>query len=262
MRTLGMVFGFEFEFKINSMKTASLFLLSFFFGFSILSCETDDMDDSDSKTILGDWDIETGGILHFEKDSFSTTAGCNNLFGNVIITEKKIQFSLVASTLKGCPEEEGKREEELASMFNNALLTYTLEENKAYLFNEEGKEILVLVRPENATLINDWTLVSIRVETGITASILDVNSGMSFLKEGNVQIQTACNSGQGEYTVKENSLNFKALAFTEKACETERNTREKEFTQAIIQTNGYSILRKTLRLEKDGKELVTLKLKE
>jgi hypothetical protein len=45
-------------------------------------------------------------------------------------------------------------------------------------------------------------------------------------------------------------------------CEQEFMTREEEFTQALIQVNGYSVLRKALSLEKDGAVYLTFQLKE
>jgi len=45
-------------------------------------------------------------------------------------------------------------------------------------------------------------------------------------------------------------------------CEQERMTREQELSQALTQVNSYSILRKTLHLEKDGEVYLTLHLSE
>ena len=50
--------------------------------------------------------------MYFEVGRFSTSVGCNTLFGEVDITEESLGFSLIATTLMGCPEEEDEREQE------------------------------------------------------------------------------------------------------------------------------------------------------
>ena len=74
--------------------------------------------------------------------------------------------------------------------------------------------------------------------------------------------QTACNSWGGTYSTKEQILTINSLAFTEKGCEQERMNREEEFTQALGKINSFTILRKTITLEKDGTVYLTLHLLE
>ena len=213
-------------------------------------------------SIFGDWDIEGGGTLFFDTDSFSATAGCNTLFGGITIENNKISFSLIASTLIGCPELEAEREGELAALFENAILTYRLEEDGAQLLNQEGEIVATLSRPNNADLVNAWSVISIRTPNAITSSILDEDSGITFLSDGTLSVLTACNSGGGNYDAREEALSFTDLFFTEMACEGERNTREQEFTKALLKINRYSILRNNLSLKKDEEVWITLKLEE
>ena len=86
--------------------------------------------------------------------------------------------------------------------------------------------------------------------------------GSLFFAKGTLDVQTSCNSGGGSYTTKEDKLTFTDLFFTERACEGERNTREQEFTNALLEINSYSIQRNTLTLEKDEEVWVTLQLQE
>lgn len=212
--------------------------------------------------ILGDWDIEGGGTLFFEAEKFSASAGCNTLFGSFTVEENRIIFSMLASTLIGCPEPEGSREQELAALLDSARLTYEIEGNQARLLNSENKVVLTLNRPLNAALVNAWKLTSIRTENAISSSILDKESGITFKADGTLSIETACNSGGGTYSTKDQALTPKELYFTEMGCEQERMTREEEFRQALTQINSYSILRETLTLEKDGTVYLTLQLDE
>jgi heat shock protein HslJ len=91
---------------------------------------------------------------------------------------------------------------------------------------------------------------------------LDEGTGITFKADGSVEILTACNGGGGKYTVKDNTISFEEIAFTEKGCEQERMIREQEYTQALSQINSYSILRKTLSLQKDDEVYLSFLLSE
>jgi len=246
------------------MKTSLLYFPFFFLSLVFFACDTDAITfpDLNPDSILGHWDIDGGGTLLFEEENFSASAGCNTLFGGLAIQEETLTFSLIASTLIGCPEAEGNREQELAALFENAALTFTLEENRAQLRNAEWNVVLTLTRPENADLVNAWEVVSLRTPNAISSSILDEDTGITFFAKGTLDVQTSCNSGVGSYTTKEDKLTFTDLFFTERACEGERNTREQEFTNTLLEINSYSILRNNLTLEKDEEVWATLQLEE
>jgi heat shock protein HslJ len=247
------------------MKTTTTFTLLTFLLFSVIACTPTDevINEQVATSIIGNWDIVGGGTLSLEKDSFSISAGCNTLFGGVLIEENSLSFSSIASTFMACPNEsDAEREEVLASLFENAILTYRLEEDGAQLLNQEGEIVVTLFRPNNAALVNAWSVTSIRTPNAITSSVLDENSGLTFLSDGTLSVLTACNRGGGSYDAQEEALSFTELFFTEMACEGELNTREREFTEALLEINRYSILRNTLSLKKDEETWVTLRLEE
>ena len=241
------------------------FLMSFIFlGLFGFGCTDKGLADDAiyPETILGDWDIEGGGTFFFDEENVSISAGCNTLFGAVSIEENTLIFSMIATTLIACPEAEGDREQELATILDGATLTYEVIENKARLFNSSAELALSLIRPDNADLVNVWELTSIRTENAISSSILDEGTGITFSADGTVEIITACNGGGGKYSVRGSSISFEEIAFTEKGCEQERMTREQEYTQALSQINSYSILRKTLSLQKDEEVYLSFRLPE
>lgn len=261
-----MIFVFEESYpikKIDTMiKVFSLAILLIFPLYFNLGCTTADLDIAEAplETFLGHWDIEGGGVLFFDEENFSVSAGCNTLFGTYTSEENTLTFSMLASTLIGCPDAEGNREQELAAVFNNAVLRFEVEENQARLVNSAGEVMLNLFRPENAALTNKWQLTSLRTANAVSSSILDEGTGITFATDGTVELRTACNSGGGTYTINENSLGFEALFFTEMGCDTERTRREQEFKEALSYINSYTILREVLTLEQDGTVFLTLKL--
>ncbi len=246
------------------MRRFFLFYLSVFIGILTFGCKRDNPSDDFlyPDTIMGHWDIEGGGTLFFEKENFSLSAGCNTLFGEVTIESSTLSFSMIASTLIGCSGPEGIREKELKALLDSVIFNYYLDKNRAYLENIKGQQILTLTRPTNEDLINSWKLTSLRTEFTISSSVLDEDSGITFLKEDSVEIQTSCNSGFAAYNSKNEGLSIKDFVLTEMACEKERVTRESEFIQALLNVDSYSILRQTLTLEKQGQVYLTFKLSD
>ena len=246
------------------MRCFFIFYLSVFIGILNFGCKKENPSDDFlyPDTIMGHWDIEGGGTLFFEEENFSLSAGCNTLFGEVTIESSTLSFSMITSTLIGCSGPEGIREKELKALLDSVIFYYYLEKNRAYLENIEGQQILTLTRPTNEDLINSWKLTSLRTEFTISSSVLDKDSGITFLKEDSVEIQTSCNSGFAAYNSKNEALSIKDFVFTEMACEKERVTRESEFIQALLNVDSYSILRQTLTLEKQGQVYLTFKLSD
>ena len=159
---------------------------------------------------------------------------------------------MILSTLIGCPDSEVRREQELSTLLDSTTLTYRIRNNHAYLENIQGQKVLNLIRPINVELVNAWKLNSLRTEMAISSSILDDDSEITFSSDGKVSIQTACNSGEGVFSLKDELFSLKDLIFNEMACQKERMIREEEFIQSLRKVNSYSIIRKTLFLKRDG----------
>jgi heat shock protein HslJ len=132
------------------MKTLSYYLLLLLIVFSACNQEDDSIEVPEN--IKGEWTIEGGGNLTLDDNSFTFSAGCNLLIGSVTIEISSLQFSPVATTseiattLVGCPEEEQNREQELSEILSNASFTFTVDGDRAQLFNLNGELILSLVR--------------------------------------------------------------------------------------------------------------------
>lgn len=220
--------------------------------FTLLSvlCNCEKGQNNFQETILGDWDIKGGGTLYIESNSFSVSIGCNTIFGKITIIDNNLAFSLIASTLIGCSVSEVKREEELVKLLENKILNFSIENDTAILSNENDDDVLILTRPVNVTLVNSWDMISLRTQNAISYSTLDNNSGITFFDDGTIRVKTSCNGGVGGYKTKNNTLSFIDLFFTEKACDTERSSREREFSEALNIVNKYTILRNKLELKR------------
>ena len=245
------------------MKTNFQIFLFFLLVVSSMSCEVEKTLEFNSKSILGHWDIKGGGIISIESNSFSLSAGCNTLFGEVTIKNKNLFFSTIASTRIACQEEISNIEQKLADLLDNKNFSFLIKDDRAELYNTNGEIILILIRPTNVNLINEWSLISLRSNDGVSSSVvLDKNIGIIFLNNSEVKISTACNNGGGNFFEEFNNITFSGLSFTEKSCDQEKNIREQEFTRALSKINSYSILRNILSLEKDDIEYIRFSLKD
>ena len=235
------------------MKYGYIFIYSLFLG--LCNCEKEKV--YSEENILGDWDIKGGGTLFIEPDSFSLSVGCNSIFGKIRIIENRIYFSLIASTLMGCPEAEGDKEKELIRLLENNILNFSISGERAILFNENDEEIITLIRPLNESLVNSWDMISLRTQNAISYSILDSDFKIIFFENGTIRVTTSCNGGGGSFKIQNNNLSFLDLFFTEKACEPERNLREKEFSEALQSVNKFSVIRDKLKLMRDNEVWIT-----
>ena len=174
----------------------SFFLINFLVHISLIAIACEDDSTSDDllypETIMGHWDIEGGGTLFFEEENFSASVGCNTLFGPLTIDGNTLVFSVILSTLIGCPDSEARLEQELSTQLDSATLTYRIKNNHAYLENIQGQKVLNLIRPINVKLVNAWKLNSLRTEMAVSSSILDDDSGITFLSDGKVRCLSIC----------------------------------------------------------------------
>ena len=245
------------------MKPNFQIFLIFLFTVNSISCDVEKSLEFNSKNILGDWYIKGGGNISIEANSFSLSVGCNTLFGEITIKNKNLFFSTVASTRIACQEEEiSNKEQKLVKLLGNKNFSFIVKDDRAELYNINGEIILILIRPANINLINEWSLISLRSKNKISSSVLDKNTGIIFQSDSKVKILTACNNGQGNFFEEFNKITFADLSFTEQACDQEKNVREKEFTDALFKINSYSILRNTLSLEIDDIEYMRFSLKD
>ena len=235
------------------MKYGYIFICFLLLG--LCNCEKEKVNSQEN--ILGDWDIKGGGTLFIETDSFSLSVGCNSIFGKIRIIENRIYFSLIASTLMGCPEAEGEKEKELIRLLENNILNFSISGERAILFNENDEEIITLIRPLNESLVNSWDMISLRTQNAISYSILDSDFKIIFFENGTIRVTTSCNGGGGSFKIQNNNLSFLDLFFTEKACEPERNLREKEFSEALQSVNKFSVIRDKLKLMRDNEVWIT-----
>ena len=90
-------------------------------------------------------------------------------------------FSTIASTRIACQEEEiSNREQKLADLLGNKNLSFLIKDDRAELYNINGEIILILIRPTNVNLINDWSLISLRSNDGVSSPVLDKILGLYF----------------------------------------------------------------------------------
>lgn len=139
--------------------------------------------------------------LGFERDRFSSFAGCNTLAGKYAAADSgTLSFSELERTMELCPEPEGLMEQE--EVYVNALVstaTYWLSESRLELLDATGQVVLVYERLspgsiEGALPGTKWVLTSLRGQPVLPGMVINLEFGDQSLGG-----YTGCNYYGGEF---------------------------------------------------------------
>lgn len=158
--------------------------------------------------------------IDFRDGRIGVAAGCNRLGGDYRIDGDVLRIANAAVTEMGCDPERHAQDEWLFDFLGQGptvalagdVLTLSLGTTTITLLDREVAE------PDLALVGTDWVLSSIL--TGGTASSVPagVVARLRFGADGQVEVETGCNSGGGPYRVDGDRLVFGDLILTKRAC--------------------------------------------
>lgn len=158
--------------------------------------------------------------IDFRDGRIGVGAGCNRLGGDYRIDGDVLRIANAAVTEMGCDPERHAQDEWLFDFLGQGptvalagdVLTLSLGTTTITLLDREVAE------PDLPLVGTDWVLSSIL--TGGTASSVPagVVARLRFGADGQVQVETGCNTGGGSYRVEGDRLIFGDLLLTERAC--------------------------------------------
>jgi len=162
-------------------------------------------DDDELKPVLEN----TPATLIFPNDNTASAyAGCNQIFGNVVISSSTLEFGEVTQTMMGCFGDAGAQEWAFSSaVFRESVrykITTTDDEDKVLILGD-AKTGEVTARfvplPEPTLIDSDWELMGVALDDGwgtISSSATDEPVTLSF-DETTFSGYTGCNTVQGEW---------------------------------------------------------------
>ena len=198
---------------------------------------------------------------------FNGNAGCNRMFGSVKIDGRSVAFSGVGMTRMACIDSNVmKLEGDFAKALEQAT-RYRVSGSELSIY--AGDKRIIRLRasadtpasaPSTATKLEDkkWVLESIG---GTPAGEVGKQVFINFdAAKGSAGGNSSCNTFGSNYTVKGNSLAFKGIISTMRACiEDNRMSTERSFLDGLQKTDRYEIKDGMLNLYKGDILLLALR---
>lgn len=118
---------------------------------------------------------------------------------------------------------------------------------------------LVLAACAPAAIAGEWTLTSYGDPSNPTLAAPDIETSITFGKDGNVNGTAGCNTFAGGYTTDGKTIAFDPLAATLMFCEGAAGEQEMGLFNAFTGTTSYTLSGNTLTVvSEDGSAAVTL----
>ena len=188
---------------------------------------------------------------------FNGNTGCNRMFGSVKVDGRSVAFSGVGMTRMACVDSNiMKLEADFTKSLQNAT-RYRISDNELSIYADDKRIIRLRAAdpeggsPSIAMKLEDkkWVLESIG---GTFAGAIGKEVFINFdSAKGSAGGNTSCNAFGGDYTVKGNSLAFKGIISTMRACiEDNRMSTERSFLEGLQNTDRFEIKNGMLDLYK------------
>ncbi|HSS67634.1 MAG TPA: META domain-containing protein [Nocardioidaceae bacterium] len=200
--------------------------------------------------------------LRFWDSRLSAQAGCNILGGNATLSDGVIDVADgLSMTEMGCAKQLMQQDTWLADLLStgpvatldNGRLTLTSGDTVVELLNEET------ANPDRPLTGTTWTLESTggsSSDSSVSSVPDGVESTLTIDDSGRVSIRPGCNTGGGEATVGDGSIDFGPIALTRMACPTTQMDTE-DFVMSVVDgTVQFSIDADVLTLTKGENVLV------
>jgi heat shock protein HslJ len=199
--------------------------------------------------------------LRFWDSRLSAQAGCNTLGGDATLRDNVIDIAGgLSMTEMGCAGPLMRQDGWLADMLGSRpvatldgdRLTLTSGDTVVEFLNEEA------ANPDRPLTGTTWTLESYggtAADDSVSSLPSDVESTLSIDDTGRVSIQPGCNTGGGQATVGDTSIEFGSIALTRMACP-ETQTGVENFVVGVLDGSvAYVVDGDTLTLTNDGSSL-------
>ena len=197
---------------------------------------------------------------------FNGNTGCNRMFGSVKVDGRSVAFSGVGTTRMACVDPNiMKLEADFTKSLQNAT-RYRISNDELSIYADDKRIIRLraadqaggAASPETNLEDKKWVLESIG---GTPAGQIRKQVFINFdAAKGSAGGNTSCNAFGGDYTVKGDSVAFKGIISTMRACiEDNRMSTERSFLDGLQATDRYEIKDGMLNLYKGDTLLLTFR---
>lgn len=183
--------------------------------------------------------------IEFGTDAITVTGGCNTMSGSYSIAGDTLTVGAMMSTQMACDDALMTLDQDVAKLL---AASPTLTQDGDTLTITMGSNVLVLTQeaalPVEGTT---WTVTATMSKDAISSVPADAVATLVF-KDGNVEVNTGCNTGSGTATIGDSSIEFGPVAITKKACSDELNTLEQQVLAVVTGTATYTVEGSSMQL--------------
>jgi heat shock protein HslJ len=159
--------------------------------------------------------------LAFADAQLSASAGCNTMSGTYGIENGRLVVDGAAMTEMGCDEERHAQDDWLFGFLGSepeiqqdgVKLTLT---SGATVITFQDREVAEPDLPLTGTI---WTVDSLISGDAVSSVPGDAVATIAFTDDGQIEVDTGCNTGAGTYQVSDGSIELRDIATTEIGCE-------------------------------------------
>ncbi len=150
------------------------------------------------------------------ENRYSLYAGCNQIFGDLMINDSSIAVKSVSTTLMLCQDMDYERKlKNLIQTVDN----YKLEGKQLVLY--AGKGIILTFKKQTPTehlVGRNFKVTGLTIKGGVSSSIYAPLQTMQFNKDGTLTGNAGCNGYSGAYRIEGDLLYISQVASTRRAC--------------------------------------------
>lgn len=158
--------------------------------------------------------------LSFEGEQLSAHAGCNGFGGTYSVDSGRLRLGEQHTTLIACGGELGEQEHWFG-VFLESKPRLRLRGDELEL-SADGVTLTFLDRevadPDRPLAGTKWTVDSYIEGNGVSAGPMLRAATLQFGADGSVLVDTTCNQGAGQYTVRGHTLTLTDMSYTEEGC--------------------------------------------
>lgn len=194
--------------------------------------------------------------LSFEDDVLSFSADCNGHSGAYELHDGRLMIAGLASTAIGCGAALLAQDMWLAEFFSSSPLL-ELDGDRLTLTGAQATLVFLdreTADPDRPLAGTPWTIDTF-IDHGAASNLpLASEPTLLFGDDGNVQIDTGCNTGSGRYAVAGSQLTLTDVAYTERACSGTSASAEAHI-QAVMRAGVLSFEIEAARLTLERNDL-------
>jgi heat shock protein HslJ len=186
--------------------------------------------------------------LSFADGRLGISAGCNSMSGDYRLDGDRLTVGPIAGTEMGCPEELMAQDAWLAGLFAEPVVV-----GADPLTLTAGEVVLALADREDAApdaplVGTTWRLDSLVTGDSVSSVPAGVSATLVMEEDGQVRLDTGCNTGGGRVEARGETLRWGPLMTTRKACLGAEGDVERHVVSVLAGDTTYEIVEDSLTI--------------